>query len=302
MKHPPAFLFYPADFISGTMALSVEQKGAYISLLCYQWMNDSIPDDPMSVARITGIPPVTTADGSAIAQPCLSHSSAIAQLLAAKFTKCADGSLQNEKLERVRSERASFYENRSKFGQKGAEVRWKHGSAIAKPSLSHSSANGKPIASHFSSLNSQVQEKDSTPKPPKGGSECDSARALKAKREADAEAIYQLYPLKVGKPAAIRAILKALTQDTPERLKRLTEAFAIARGGDTAFTPHPATWFNQARYNDDPETWVKQAPLAPQKPREKTLAEKECDRLHARADRDLQAILGDLPLSSIDNL
>lgn len=36
MSKDPAFLFYPADFMIGTALMTFEQKGKYISLLCYQ--------------------------------------------------------------------------------------------------------------------------------------------------------------------------------------------------------------------------------------------------------------------------
>jgi len=70
------------------------------------------------------------------------------------------------------------------------------------------------------------------------------------------EQIYQAYPLKVGKPAALKAITKAIKRGTePDKLLRLTKAYAAARDGNKDFCPHPATWFNQERYNDDPATW-----------------------------------------------
>lgn len=68
--------------------------------------------------------------------------------------------------------------------------------------------------------------------------------------------IYEAYPLKVGKPAALRAIKKAMARTSPERLLELTRAYAKRRNGDKYCMPHPATWFNQERYNDEPSTWV----------------------------------------------
>lgn len=79
------------------------------------------------------------------------------------------------------------------------------------------------------------------------------------------EAIYQAYPKHVGHGAAVKAIEKALARIAadPTRngepaaflLDRVT-VYATARAGqDPQFTPHPATWFNQERYLDDPEQW-----------------------------------------------
>ena len=33
----PAFQFYADDFLAGTMTMTNEERGAYISLLCLQW-------------------------------------------------------------------------------------------------------------------------------------------------------------------------------------------------------------------------------------------------------------------------
>jgi hypothetical protein len=72
-----------------------------------------------------------------------------------------------------------------------------------------------------------------------------------------AEEIYAAYPRKVGKPAALKAIAKAL-KETDADLLELTRAFAKAVEHDNPdYIPHPATWFNQARFNDDPATWSK---------------------------------------------
>lgn len=79
-----------------------------------------------------------------------------------------------------------------------------------------------------------------------------------------AEEIYQAYPLKVAKPAAITKIKAALREpaegfsreEWPQTLLGITKRFAVVRSTeDKDFTPHPSTWFNQRRFEDDPETW-----------------------------------------------
>lgn len=70
------------------------------------------------------------------------------------------------------------------------------------------------------------------------------------------EEIYNEYPRRVGKPAAIKAICKALRECGFKELLGKTQQYATARAGtDMAFTPHASTWFNQQRFNDDPSTW-----------------------------------------------
>ena len=36
MSKDPAFLFYSSDFLTGTLLMSMEQKGKFITLLCIQ--------------------------------------------------------------------------------------------------------------------------------------------------------------------------------------------------------------------------------------------------------------------------
>jgi hypothetical protein len=68
------------------------------------------------------------------------------------------------------------------------------------------------------------------------------------------EEIYAAYPRKVARPAALKAIRKALKTILPGKLLALTKQYATVCSGDE-FTPYPATWFNQERFNDDPATW-----------------------------------------------
>lgn len=76
-------------------------------------------------------------------------------------------------------------------------------------------------------------------------------------RKAQAEEIYKLYPRKVGRPAALRAIMKALKTVSFAELKRRTVVFALAWDNcDTTYCAYPATWFGQERYNDDESTWA----------------------------------------------
>jgi hypothetical protein len=97
------------------------------------------------------------------------------------------------------------------------------------------------------------------------------ARVFREKRiSPEAHEIYGLYPLKKGRPAALKAIQKCLDSGVPvDLLRQKTGAYRDARlaGGSLEYTPNPATWFNQERYNDPPETWVNRQTL-PSNPRE----------------------------------
>jgi hypothetical protein len=74
-----------------------------------------------------------------------------------------------------------------------------------------------------------------------------------------AEEIYQLYPLKVGKPAAIRSIVCALKRHDSIYLRERTELYAKTVSGTDTLIPNPSTWFNQERFNDDSSTWTRRS-------------------------------------------
>jgi uncharacterized protein YdaU (DUF1376 family) len=44
MAKDPAFLFYPSDFLTGTMFMNNEQIGIYIRLLCSQHQHGGVID------------------------------------------------------------------------------------------------------------------------------------------------------------------------------------------------------------------------------------------------------------------
>ncbi len=76
--------------------------------------------------------------------------------------------------------------------------------------------------------------------------------------KAQAEFIYQQYPRRVAKPRAIPAIKKAIKAIGYASLAVIVSQYRKAtEGADLQYIPHPATWFNQERYNDDPKTWTR---------------------------------------------
>ena len=66
--------------------------------------------------------------------------------------------------------------------------------------------------------------------------------------------IYKLYPRKVARPTAIKAILKALKVVGYTYLYTQTQNYAKAvkeSQKELSYIPYPATWFNREEYNDD---------------------------------------------------
>lgn len=81
-----------------------------------------------------------------------------------------------------------------------------------------------------------------------------------------AETIYSAYPRRCGKPAALKAIRAALKTTPFEILLGHTRSYAAAISlwpvADRQFVPHPATWFNQRRW-EDAETFAVRAARGP---------------------------------------
>lgn len=58
-ERAPAFQFYPKDFLSSgkVIAMSMAERGVYITLLAVQWQEGSLPTDLTALAHIVGIQP-----------------------------------------------------------------------------------------------------------------------------------------------------------------------------------------------------------------------------------------------------
>ncbi len=125
----------------------------------------------------------------------------------------------------------------------------------------HGFANNKERREYFAQKKREQRERDTNrqtvkSKLSKNVKQSDTDTNSESDSINKEEEIYRLFPRKVAKPEALKAIQKALTKISFHDLMQKTQAFASARNGDVAFCPHPATWFNQERYNDDPSTWT----------------------------------------------
>lgn len=98
---PPAFQFYPEDFLGGTSDMTSEEVGAYIRLLCNQWSKGGLPADDVRLAIMAG--------------QCQASSLAKAKT---KFRICEDGLLRNERMEAERLKQSQFREKQALNGSK----------------------------------------------------------------------------------------------------------------------------------------------------------------------------------------
>ena len=98
-NNPPAFQFYPQDFLTGVMYLTMEERGMYITLLSIQWSKNKIPKKRLGF--ILGI-----------------EWEEVPELVKEKFVDQGDY-LINERLFKISEERRIFVEKQVLNGRKG---------------------------------------------------------------------------------------------------------------------------------------------------------------------------------------
>lgn len=91
----------------------------------------------------------------------------------------------------------------------------------------------------------------------------------RAETLAKAIEIYNTYPRKIARPVALKAILKSAEKITLEELHKHVKAYAEAVATwpkeQREFVPHPASWINQERWNDERSEWYRKAQPQQQK-------------------------------------
>lgn len=146
---PPAFQFYPKDWIVKTRAMSLAARGAYVDLLANAWLDrtmaggvPSLPNDEPSLRRIIG---ATEQEWSAIREELL-----------AKF-EAKENRLINPRLVVVADGLSKFLKNQRDKGRAGAKARWS-----PEDVRNHGRGNGRDMAlqSPVSNLQSSSSLRD----------------------------------------------------------------------------------------------------------------------------------------------
>lgn len=231
----PAFQFYPGDWRKdpGVQSLDFHDRGVWFEILCLMHESESrgkltlngAPMPESALARLLGLDKqiltttLTTLLTYGVASTCEETGAIMSRRM-----------VRDEYIRQVRAE----------AGKKGGNP------ALLKQIPTTQLKQIPTPSSSSSSSVSTSSSKERTPKPPKGDV------------ERQAELIYAEYPRKVAKKPAIKAIVQAAKAHGHEFLIERTKAYAIAvDGADHEFLPHPATWFNQERFKDDPKEWVR---------------------------------------------
>lgn len=109
MGKTPAFQFYPQDFISdiNVKLMTCEERGAYISLLCHDWIEKGLPSNDHALSILSGAgtrwPEVKTA--------------------VLKCFKKSRSRIYNLRLKRERNKQETFRQSRSVAGKASAKAR-----------------------------------------------------------------------------------------------------------------------------------------------------------------------------------
>jgi uncharacterized protein YdaU (DUF1376 family) len=126
MSKAPAFQLYASDFYMDTAAWEVDEIGAYIRLLLYEWVNGGIPDDLEQIARIVGIglPDKNTRYAVKFERKLCDFSVKMKRNVLQKFHMNGNGLLVNSRLELEREKQRQHSELQSEKGKKSAIKRW----------------------------------------------------------------------------------------------------------------------------------------------------------------------------------
>lgn len=104
----PWFKFFASDWMSDVEIelMPLEAQGAFVRMLCFQWINGPLPDDPDLVARLCDIPRGRMDEIWSEVRP--------------QFERTEGENLYDPDLETMRENIADTKESRSQAGKKGA--------------------------------------------------------------------------------------------------------------------------------------------------------------------------------------
>jgi hypothetical protein len=215
MSKDPAVLFYTADFLTGSMFMTDEQAGKYIRALCAQHLHGHLPEEK--------IMQITKNDSDVMA----------------KFRKDNQGNFYNKRMHDEAEKRKSYSESRAN-NRKNKGLQEKHMKNISK---SHDNTYEK----HMENENINININKSL-----------SLKEEESLREKDIafDRFWSEYPKKIGKGAARRSWSKI--KRPSETLGQILVALKWQLRSDQwtrdggQYIPHPATYLNQTRWEDEP--------------------------------------------------
>jgi uncharacterized protein YdaU (DUF1376 family) len=152
----PAFSFYAKDWLAATMAWPLEARGAYVTLLAYQWDAGSIPAGDAAVARLLGVSIPKARD--------------LWTILRDKFTAGPDGTWRNARLDLERAKQQDRHQALRDNGAKGGRPRKPNGNQNDNQNETYRFLETEPNGNLNESLTSSSSSSfaSSVSPPPKG--------------------------------------------------------------------------------------------------------------------------------------
>ena len=219
MDKAPAFQFYPKDWLTDpdVVCMSMAQKGAYITLICYCWREDKLPNNEDYIRKLLGNVPKWKTLWNGIKN---------------KFEIQGDY-LVHPRLEKEKIKQENHHRKKSMAGTKGMEKRWGKTQNIDNTvtgvliTKNNSSSSTSSSIAHFSDIyTSSFNE------------------------------FWEIYPRKVGKKKALQEWNKINHDDEllTRILESLEKQKQTQQWDNKQFIPHPATWLKENRWDDIIET------------------------------------------------
>jgi uncharacterized protein YdaU (DUF1376 family) len=219
------YQFHVRDYLTKTRHLSHIEDLAYRRLLdTYYTEEGPLPADVQKCARLVAMP---------------EHAEAVGQVLA-EFFELLDDGWHNSRCD----EEIAKFKGFADAGRRGAAKRWSKGEQTPPVREANGEANSPPTATPIATVNRKPKTSSSS-----------SSAPMDVDRFAD---FWTAYPRKVAKPEALKAWIKIKPDDeTADAIMRGLDAAKQSRDwtkDDGQFIPHPTTWLNQRRWEDQLET------------------------------------------------
>ena len=134
MAKDPAFVFYTGDFLNGVIDMTMEERGQYITLLCYQHQKGHIEEK--TIRFLLGY-----------------AKDNLPEVIMKHFKVDNDGKYYNARMDLEKEKRSKFVETRRENGSKGGRPTKKKEKPIGKPS-------GKPLGKPKNNLMGNENENE----------------------------------------------------------------------------------------------------------------------------------------------
>lgn len=226
MSEGPWIRFFPSDWLAGTRGMTAAETGIYITLIAMMYeRGEPIPNDTGRLARLCG---TTTA----------ALKSTLTILVDEGKISLVGGGLWNDRV----GVETEIRRDKSTSAQKSAETRWH------KPQRKQQSEDANALHSQ--------SERNAKPEPDTRIGDANASLKREIEREFN-DQFWPLYPLKVGKPQALAAFIKARQRAILDTIMAGLRRYAAERAGqDKHFTKHAQGWLNRDGWEDEPTPLV----------------------------------------------